>query len=57
MWWWTKTWWSSYGPKLVQMGYITQHNLDEYEADVAAMTREADLLVLPPVFEVMARKR
>lgn len=57
MWSWTTTWWSSYGPKLVERGYLTQRDLDEYEADMAAMTREADFLVLPPVFEVMARKR
>lgn len=57
MWWWASTWWRSYGPKLVDKGYIRQQELDEFEADLAAMTRESDFLVLPPVFEVMARKR
>ena len=36
---------------------VIEKNLDEYEADLAAMTRETDFLVLPPDFEVMARKR
>jgi hypothetical protein len=57
MWHWTATWWRSYGPKLVKMGYITAEQLAEFDADVASMTREHDFIVLPPVFEIMAVKR
>jgi SAM-dependent methyltransferase len=57
MWHWTLTWWRSYTPKLVKMGLITQAQEQAFHADVAAMTRERDFVVLPPVFELMARKR
>jgi SAM-dependent methyltransferase len=57
MWHWTLTWWRSYTPKLVKMGLITAAQEQAFHADVAAMTRERDFVVLPPVFELMARKR
>jgi SAM-dependent methyltransferase len=57
MWHWATSWWRSYGPKLVARGAISPDELAEFERDEAAMTRNHDFLVLPPVFEVMARRR
>ncbi|GAC1351774.1 MAG: hypothetical protein NVS3B20_14980 [Polyangiales bacterium] len=57
MWQWARTWWRSYAPKLVKMGYLDEHARHDYESDVDAMTREHDFLMLPPVFEIMARRR
>jgi hypothetical protein len=36
---------------------VSAEDVRELESDLAAMTREADFLVLPPVFEVMAKRR
>jgi SAM-dependent methyltransferase len=57
MWHWARTWWRSYAPKLVGMGLITEDDHRAFEADLDAMTRENDFLVLPPVYELMGRKR
>jgi SAM-dependent methyltransferase len=57
MWHWTLTWWRSYTPKLVAMGLLNEAQERAFHDDVAKMTRERDFIVLPPVYEVMARKR
>jgi SAM-dependent methyltransferase len=57
MWHWARTWWRSYVPKLVTMGYLPAADRDALDADLEAMTRDHDFLVLPPVFEVLGRKR
>ena len=57
MWYWTSTWWSTYAPKLADMGYVTRQEVDELHADLESMKRSHDFLVLPPVYELMARKR
>jgi ubiquinone/menaquinone biosynthesis C-methylase UbiE len=57
MWHWTLTWWRSYTPKLVAMGLLTEAQERTFHDDVAQMTRERDFISLPPVYEVMARKR
>jgi SAM-dependent methyltransferase len=57
MWHWAASWWRSYGPKLVTLGYLSEGELREFESDFEAMARETDFLVLPPVYELMARLR
>jgi SAM-dependent methyltransferase len=57
MWHWAATWWRSYAPKLAAKGYVTTADVEELESDVASMTRDSDFLVMPPVFEILARKR
>ena len=57
MWTWAETWWRSYTPKLKKMGYLDEPGERAFHRDFDAMSRERDFLVLPPVFEVMARKR
>lgn len=57
MWYWASTWWKSYTPKLVANGYVTADDERAFHADLGQMTVERDFLVLPPVFEVMARKK
>ncbi len=57
MWHWAATWWRSYTPKLVAMGYLTEEDRALFHREMDAMTFDRDFLVLPPVFEVMARKR
>lgn len=57
MWAWTESWWRSYTPKLVKMGYLDAAGERAFHADLDAMTRERDFVVPPPVFELMARKR
>lgn len=57
MWHWAATWWRLYAPKLVTMGYVSEADVEELIADLDAMTREDDFLVMPPVFELMARRR
>lgn len=56
MWHWAATWWRSYAPRLVKMGYATEGDAEAFFADFEAMTRERDFLVLPPVFEMLARR-
>jgi len=57
MWHWAATWWKSYMPKLLEWGYIEDSLASEFKADLASMSRERDFLVLPPVYELMARKK
>jgi len=54
---WADIWWRTYTPKLVQMGHLTQADQDELFHDLAEIeTSEADFIMLPPVFEVVATK-
>lgn len=57
MWHWAETWWRSYTPKLVKMKYLSEEQERAFHADMDAMTRERDFISLPPVYELMARKR
>jgi SAM-dependent methyltransferase len=57
MWHWAHTWWRSYTPKLVAMGHLSAAQEQALHADLDAMTRERDFLVLPAVYELLARKR
>lgn len=56
MWHWAQTWWESYVPKLVANNYVTEHEAAEFFTDLGRMTHAYDFLVLPPVFEMMAKK-
>jgi SAM-dependent methyltransferase len=57
MWHWTLTWWRSYTPRLVKLGYLTETQRRAFHEDLDAMTRERDFLVQPAVYELMARRR
>lgn len=57
MWQWATTWWRSYTPKLVAGGYVTADDATALHHELAAMTRAHDFLALPPVFELLARRR
>jgi len=57
MWFWTSTWWRSYTPRLVQMGYLTADEQRAFHDELEGLTRERDFLMLPPVFELLARRR
>ncbi len=55
---WPDTWWRTYAPKLVEMGYLTQSDCDALFADLDAVRRsETDYIVPPPVTELLAVKR
>jgi ubiquinone/menaquinone biosynthesis C-methylase UbiE len=56
MWYWARTWWTSYAPRLVEMRYASAEDVRGLEAELDAMTSERDFLVLPPVYELMARR-
>jgi SAM-dependent methyltransferase len=56
MWYWASTWWRSYTPRLVEMGYLTAADQEAFHAELETLTRERDFLVLPPVFELIARR-
>lgn len=58
MWHWPDTWWRTYTPKLLQMGYITRQDHDEMLATLDDLCRsKTDFVVCPPVFEILAVKR
>lgn len=57
MWHWAETWWRSYTPKLRTMGYLSEEAEREFHRDFDACVRERDFVALPPVYEVMARRK
>lgn len=55
---WPLTWWRTYTPKLVEMGYVTKAECDELFRDLDDVARsETDFFFLPPVHEIVAVKR
>lgn len=55
---WPLVWWRTYAPKLVQMGYLERAMCDELLRDLDEIAAsEADFIVVPPVFEVVAVKK
>lgn len=55
---WPETWWRTYAPKLVAMGYLTQADAEELVADLDDIRRRGDQWIqVPPVTEIVARKR
>lgn len=54
---WPLTWWRTYGPKLVQMGHLTQQELKAALDDINVVENSEDkFFVMPPVFEFIAVK-
>lgn len=56
MWNWVDSWWTTYVPKLVTMGELTQQDAAAFFADWRTMDAEVDFAVLPTVWEVVAEK-
>jgi SAM-dependent methyltransferase len=55
---WPDTWWRTYAPKLREMGYITEGDLEELVHDLDALAMSTtDFWVCPPMYEIVARKR
>jgi SAM-dependent methyltransferase len=52
---WATSWWRTYAPKLAAMGYVNEADVTELLADLDSMGQD-DFLVLPPVFELIARR-
>lgn len=58
MWHWTDSWWRTFTPKLVQMGYLTQQDQADMFAAMDDMAASpTDYVVPPPVYEMLAVKR
>jgi ubiquinone/menaquinone biosynthesis C-methylase UbiE len=58
MWQWAATWWRNYVPRLLEMGEITKAECDAFNHDFDALERSTSgFVVMPPVWEVVARKR
>lgn len=54
---WPVTWWHTYAPKLVQMGFLTKEECAAALSDVIAVEKSADkFFVCPTVFEFIAIK-
>ncbi len=52
---WPDTWWRTYAPKLVSMGYIAQADCDALLADLDALRASpSEYIVPPPVTELLA---
>jgi ubiquinone/menaquinone biosynthesis C-methylase UbiE len=57
MWHWVDSWWKNFVPKLLAMGEIQSDLAQAFFADMEAMRAETDFVVLPAVYELVARKR
>jgi ubiquinone/menaquinone biosynthesis C-methylase UbiE len=58
MWHWADLWWRIFTPKLVQMGYLTDADLQAMLAALDEMAKSpTDFIVPPPVYEMLAVKR
>ncbi len=58
MWHWADSWWRTFTPKLVQMGYLTrQDQADMFAAMDEMAASPTDYVVPPPVYEILAVKR
>lgn len=55
---WPDTWWRTFAPKLVTMGLLAAADCQQLLDDLTAIRHsEADYVVCPTVYEVVARKR
>lgn len=55
---WGQVWWQTFAPKLVAMGLLDQKDCVQLLADLEAAGRsDSDFISLPPVYEVVARKK
>ncbi|MCC6277769.1 MAG: methyltransferase domain-containing protein [Oligoflexia bacterium] len=53
---WVSTWWHTYGPKLVQMGKLSQSDCEQALLAIDEIGRNPDqFFVCPPVFEFIAK--
>ncbi len=56
MWAWVASWWRNFTPKLVALGELSAGEEREFHADFDSMTAATDFVVLPTVFELIARR-
>jgi ubiquinone/menaquinone biosynthesis C-methylase UbiE len=57
LWAWPDSWWKSYVPKLVSMGFLTQSQASEFFAVWAEASNDpSTFAVVPPVFDLIAVK-
>lgn len=56
MWNWVATWWRTFTPKLVKLGELSAEDERRFHQDFDGMTAETDFVVLPTVFEIVARR-
>lgn len=55
---WPLTWWRTYGPKLVQMGYLSKEDCNDALTDMTSVeTSDERFFVCPPVFEFIAVRK
>lgn len=58
MWHWPDTFWESFVPRLVEMGYLTPAEREEFDACWAEASGDAaTFMFLPPVFDLIAVKK
>ncbi len=58
MWYWPDRFWSSYVPRLVDGGFLTERDRHEFEACWREASSDPDsFMILPPVFDVVGVKR
>jgi ubiquinone/menaquinone biosynthesis C-methylase UbiE len=58
MWHWPDSFWSSFVPRLVEMGYLSAAERDAFDACWAEASADPDtFMFLPPVFDLIAVKR
>lgn len=56
MWQWVASWWRTFTPKLVKLGEISPAEERRFHEDFDGLRADTDFVVLPTVFEVVARK-
>jgi hypothetical protein len=58
MWSWPDSYWRSFVPRLVTSGHLTQPQADAFFEAWDQLSADPDTLIqLPPVYELIARKR
>lgn len=56
MWNWVASWWRTFTPKLVKLGELEPDEERRFHEDFDALRAATDFVVLPTVFEIVARK-
>ncbi len=56
MWAWVASWWRNFTPKLVALGELSPDEEREFHREFDALSSATDFVVLPTVFELIARK-
>ena len=57
LWHWAASWWRNYVPKLVAMGELSEEDGRRFFEDFDGLRAETDFVVMPTVFELVARRR